>query len=425
MTATEIPVTLLSGSLGAGKTSTLNHLLENAGDRRIAVLVNDMGDINVDAELLSAGTDVADDGGIAELSNGCICCERQDDLETEVARLADEREFDYLVVEASGISEPEPVARLFTTASRAAAVYDLDTLVTVVDATQFLETFGDRETLERETAPGSEGRPLSDLLVEQIETANVLLLNKCDLVDDEERELAEELLSTLNPGAKLVRSVHGRVDPGEILGTGLFDHDDLGETGGAPTFEIDHEHHPHDHHEHNHHEHDHHEHDHHEHDHATPERTYGITSISYRCRRPFHPERLWEFVTDLPRAVVRSKGLCWIAGRDDVAVSYSQAGPTVRFEAVGPWIAGLPEIEQELYRDGNPDLPWDDEHGDRRTELVFIGRDVDDAGIPERLDDCLVTDDEWDTTEWETEEVPETAAGYPVETGESVEIDRR
>ena len=417
MTGTEIPVTLLSGSLGAGKTSTLNHLLENAGDRRIAVLVNDMGEINVDAELLSAGTEVAADGGVAELSNGCICCERQDDLETEVARLADEREFDYLVVEASGISEPEPVARLFTTASRAAAAYDLDTLVTVVDATQLLETFGDSGSVQRETAPGSEDRPLSDLLVEQIETANVLLLNKCDLVDDEDLELAEELLSTLNPGAKVVRTVHGRTDPGEILATGRFDPETLGGGGGAPTFEIDlqgHEAHDHEH------EHEHH-HD-HEHDHASPERTYGITSISYRRRRPFHPERLWEFVNDLPEGVVRSKGLCWLAGRDDVAVSYSQAGPTVRFEALGPWIAGLPEIERELYRDGNPDLPWDDEHGDRRIELVFIGHDVDDAGIETRLDDCLVTDDEWET-------MGRISSGresrYPTEVGASVEIDRR
>ncbi|AUX10789.1 GTPase, G3E family [Halalkaliarchaeum desulfuricum] len=411
MTTSKIPVTLLSGSLGAGKTSTLNHLLVNAGNRRIAVLVNDMGEINIDAELLSAGTDVAADGGIAELSNGCICCERQDDLETEVARLADERDFDYLVVEASGISEPEPVARLFTTASRAAAAYELDTLATVVDATQFLETFDDSETVERKTAPGAEDRPLSDLLVEQIETANVLLLNKCDLVDDEELELAEELLSTLNPGAKVVRTVHGQIDPEEILATGCFDPDNLGEVGGAPTFEIDHP-------EDGHHDH---EHD-HDHDHATPERTYGITSISYRRRRPFHPERLWEVVNDLPGAVVRSKGLCWLAGQDDVAVSYSQAGPTVRFEAVGPWIAGLPEIERDLYRDGNRDLPWDDEHGDRRTELVFIGHDVDDAGITERLDACLVTDDEWENM---GRKPTDQGAGYPTEIGASVEIDLR
>ncbi|MEF8779760.1 MAG: GTP-binding protein, partial [Haloferacaceae archaeon] len=279
MNGSDTPVTLLSGSLGAGKTTTLNHLLENAGDRRVAVLVNDMGEINVDAELLSAGTDLAAEGGVAELSNGCICCERQDDLESEVARLAAEREFDYLVVEASGISEPEPIARLFTTASRAAAAYAFDTLATVVDANRFIETFGDRDGIERRTAPGSDDRPLSDLLVEQVETANVLLLNKCDLVDEGDLVRAEELLATLNPGARVVRTVRGRVDPDELLDTGLFDPADLG-GGGAPTFDVhaghgdDTESAAHDHGDHG--GHDHGDHD---HDHTSPEQTYGITSL--------------------------------------------------------------------------------------------------------------------------------------------------
>ena len=226
-----IPVTVLSGPLGAGKTTLVNHLLSTA-DRSVAVLVNDMGEINVDAELLSAGTDLTGNGGVAELSNGCICCELQDDLETEVARLASEREFDYLVVESSGISEPEPVARLFTTDSRAAAAYTLDTMVTVVDAQRFLDAFGDAEVIDRKTTPESTDRPLADLLVEQIEYADVMLLNKADLVGEEELDRAEALLRNLVPRAVIYRTSHSQIDPDQVLGTGRFD---PAETGSWPS----------------------------------------------------------------------------------------------------------------------------------------------------------------------------------------------
>ena len=426
-----IPVTVLSGSLGAGKTTVVNHLLHNSGGRSIAVLVNDMGEINVDAELLAAGTDLADDGGIAELSNGCICCELQDDLETEVARLASERSFEYLVVESSGISEPEPVARLFTTSSRAAAAYDLDAMVTVVDTARFIETFGGDDHIERETAPGSENRPLSDLLVEQIEFADIVLLNKCDLVDDADVDRAAELVGAFAPRAKILRTVHGEVEPAEILATGLFDPVETGSGAGWEGAEHGrddghdhgegHDHHEHEHDDHHHtpehdghheyddnHEHDgHHKHesghsshehddDHeHEHDHAHPDEVYGITSFTYTRRRPFHPRRVRALFGELPPSVVRSKGLCWVAGRDETAFLVSQAGPNVRVEVLGPWLASLPEIERDLYRASRPDVEWDDDHGDRRTELVFIGQDIDRAALVAALDDCLVTDDEW------------------------------
>ena len=427
-----IPVTVLSGPLGAGKTTVVNHLLENAGGRSIAVLVNDMGDVNVDAELLAAGSDLAADGGIAELSNGCICCELQDDLETEVARLASERDFEYLVVEASGISEPAPVARLFTTASRAAAAYDLDTLVTVVDADLFARTFGDRDRAERETAPGSSDRPLSDLLVEQVEVANVILLNKCDLVDEETLAHVEELVGALAPEARLVRTVHGSVDPEAILGTGLFDPDRFGASAGwqraladAQAHDEDraHDHDAdvdvdgHDGHDsdldHDDHGHDDHDHDHdHDHVHAHPEEVYGVTSFTYRRRRPFHPERFRALLEDLPEAVVRAKGLCWVAGREETALLLSQAGANVRVESFGPWLASLPEIERDLYREGRPEVEWDDDHGDRRTELVFIGHDLGEA-LVERLDDCLVPEAEWH--EWPPEgEVEDAADPFPV-----------
>jgi len=428
----DIPVTVLSGPLGAGKTTTLNHLLTHAGERRIAVLVNDMGSVNVDADLLAAGSDLAADGGVAELSNGCICCELQDDLETEVARLAEEREFDVLVVEASGISEPGPGGRLFVTESRAAAVYDLDALVTVVDAPRFWETFGgedavgregagdgeakgddagwEAESIERETAPGSTDRPLSDLVIEQVETANVLLLNKCDLVEDDHLERIEALLGALNPDAEIHRTVNGEVDPDAILETGLYAAQREGAAGGLDDARTGIEHAGNG-------EHDHDEHDNAHRadaDHAQPEADNGVEDVALQRRRTFIHERRFEVLTDLPPAVVRSKGLFWAAGRDDLALLYSQAGPTASVEAVGPWIASLPEIEADLYRSNTPDLPWEEPHGDRRSELVFIGQDVPEEEIFAPLEDALVTDEEWDPEEgWLGEDDPAGAVGLP------------
>lgn len=398
-----IPVTILCGPLGAGKTTTVNHLLQHNDGRRIAVLVNDMGAVNVDADLLSAGTDLAADGGIAELSNGCICCERQDDLESEVARLAEDRDFEYLAVEASGISEPEPIARLFTTGSRAAAAYEMDTAVTVIDAERFLQAFGDSDAVERETAPGETDRPLSDLMVEQLEFSDVVLLNKSDLVDDTDLDRAAELIGELVPRARLHRTTHGRIDAGEILGTGLFDPAETGAGAGWKQSIDDADGHADSHsHESGHgHDHD---------DHAHPDEVYNVTSFVYERRRPFHPERIREFFGELPPSVVRSKGVFWVAGRDEDALLLSQAGPNARVEVLGPWLASLPEVERDLYRGRRPDVEWDDEHGDRRTELVFIGQGIDDAFV-DRLDDCLVSDEEWEqgvADEWFPEAAEET-----------------
>jgi G3E family GTPase len=387
-----IPVTVLSGPLGAGKTTTVNHLLEHSGDRSIAVLVNDMGAINVDAELLSAGTELAADGGVAELSNGCICCERQDDLESEVARLANDREFEYLVVEASGISEPRPIAQLFTTGSRAAAAYSLDTMVTVVDVERFLQAFGDSDRIERETAPGETDRPLSDLLVEQIEYADVILLNKCDLVDDSDADRAAALIGELVPRARIHRTEHGRIDAGEILGTGLFDPAETGASAGWQQAIGD----AHDEHTHGaEHSHDHSDQSDPEHDHAGPGEVYNVDSFVYERRRPFHPDRIRDLLGQLPPSVVRSKGIVWIAGRDETALLLSQAGPNATVEVLGPWLASLPEIERDLYRSTRRDVEWHEEYGDRRNELVFIGQEIDDS-FERRLDDCLVTDQEWE-----------------------------
>ncbi|SMO32868.1 CobW family GTP-binding protein [Halorubrum cibi] len=402
-----IPVTVLSGSLGAGKTTLLNHLLSNAGDREIAVLVNDMGDVNVDAELIAEGSELDVDDGVTELSNGCICCELQDDLETAVVRLANERSFDHLVVESSGISEPAPVARLFTTESRAAARYRVDALVTVLDARLFLDSFSDAESPERR-GTDAEGRPLSDLLVEQVEVSNVVLLNKADLCTDAELDRAEELVAALQPDAATIRTEFSAVDPDRLLGVDLFDEREVstlpgwkraledagnegsgdegsGDDGGSeghdrddasrdPTGHDD------------------------GHAHRHPDEVYGVTSFTYRRRRPFHPARIAAALRDLPDGVVRSKGTLWIAGNDR-RQQVGQAGPSVRVTAPGPWIASRPTVERDMLRSNRPELDWHDDHGDRETAYVVIGTDFDEAELVDRLDDALVTDEEWDRVE--------------------------
>jgi len=393
----EIPVTILSGSLGAGKTTLLNHLLSNAGDRTLAVLVNDMGEVNVDAELVAEGSELELDDGVAELSNGCICCELQDDLETAVVRLARDRSFDHLIVESSGISEPAPVARLFTTESRVAARYDVDTLVTVLDTPAFLEAFAGEGTPERQ---GSEGdRPLSDLLVEQVEVSNVVLLNKADLCTDEQLAEADELVNALQPDAETIRTEFSAVDPDRLLGAGLFDPSRVNDLPGwkraLESASDDHSHETTTNHDEHSHGGDTHHDDHHGHHH--PDEVYGVTSFVYRRHRPFHPDRFAAFLEDLPPAIVRVKGTAWIAD-NDMRVAIAQAGPSIRATAQGPWIASLPEIERDMYRSNRPDLEWHDEHGDRRTELVFIGTDYDESALRAALEDALVTDKEWDAS---------------------------
>ncbi|ADJ13463.1 CobW family GTP-binding protein [Halalkalicoccus jeotgali] len=358
--ADAIPVTILSGALGAGKTTLLNHLLTTA-EERVAVLVNDMGELNVDAELIAEGGSAE---GIAELSNGCICCELQDDLETAVMRLARSRKFDHLVVESSGISEPAPVARLFTARSKAAAVYDVDTLVTVVDAVAFHDLFSGETEPERAELDDGESRPLSDLLIEQIEYCDVLVLNKCDLLGDDELDAVAAILDRLAPDARLLRTEFGELDPAEILHTGLFDPD-----AGLSD-----------------------DHDHVDHDHRHPDEEYGVTSVTYRRRRPFSPGALSELLESLPDELVRAKGTFWVAGRD-AKLRLGYAGRIARVTAGEPWIAARPEIERDLYRENRPDLEWHERWGDREQALVFIGRGLDHEALIERLDACLTDDD--------------------------------
>jgi G3E family GTPase len=401
------PVTILSGGLGAGKTTLLNHLLTVGGEAYdIAVLVNDVGEVNVDANLIENGSELSmEDGGVTELSNGCICCGLQNELDRELKRLAFEAEFDYLVIEASGISDPVPIAQRFVSPARASALYNLDTTVTVVDAAQFHQAFVDGRPLK---STDDDARPLSDLLAEQVEFCDVLILNKCDLVSETEREAVERVVRTLHPGVDFVQTTESTVDPERVLGTGRFDQDEASNSarwkqalspdhGDGTDVDSDehHESQP---------EADDHSHD-KAHDHRHPPEEFGVDSFVYERHRPFHPERFSEWLRSFPESVVRAKGHLWVAGRERYALDLSQAGTQTHIEVNGRWAVTLPEFQRESYRESRSDLHWDERWGDREVKLVFIGAGMDESSIMDTLDDCLISETGMDEN-WEAFENP-------------------
>ncbi|ADB59322.1 cobalamin synthesis protein P47K [Haloterrigena turkmenica DSM 5511] len=436
-----VPVTVLCGELGAGKTTLLSALLEST-DREIAVLVNDVGSVNVDADLVEARTDLRTGEEVVALENGCICCSLGGELSRSVIQLWKEHDFEYLVVEASGVGEPEPIARQFVRGP-AGGPYDLDAVVTVVDARRFHDRFAATGAIddagvaaddppERQGPDETGSRPLGDLLLEQVEFCDLLVVNKCDLVSETERERVVGILETLQPRAEIVTTEYGSLEPDALLESGRFDLEAAAESAGwkraieadaddREGSERDHDDDGHDH------EHDHwdgghesddgaNEHDHSDHEHAHPPERYGIEVDTYHRRRPFHPERFEALLADLPAGLVRAKGLCWIAGRDRQAITMSYAGSATTLEVTGRWIASLSEERREQYRRAQDDLSWDEEWGDRETRLALIGRDLSMDDLHARLDDCLLTDAEMDA-DWSTFE---NAA--PTGMGESVTI---
>lgn len=309
MSKERIPVTVLSGSLGAGKTTVLNHVLTADHGLDVAVVVNDMGDVNVDAEHVTQQSDLGGEEEVIEMSNGCICCRLRGDMLDEVGRLADEREFDYLLVESSGISEPIPVAQTFAMGFEEAEfdptdTYELDTMVTVANAHSFWESFDSGAALATETPAGESGRVPESVLLDQIEFCDVLLLNKCDLVPDDALEEIETVLERLQPRAKRIRTEFGEVDPDELLGTGRFDFR-VASNSADWKRELQHDHH---------------------HD---PQEEHGVTSFVYERDRPFHPERIAQLLSELPDELIRAKGFFWSAGREDVAMGVDKAGTSV------------------------------------------------------------------------------------------------
>jgi len=374
----KLPVTVLSGFLGAGKTTVLSHILNNREGKKVAVIVNDMSDINIDAATIKSDVSLShSDEKLVEMSNGCICCTLREDLLIEVGKLAKEGQFDYLVIESTGISEPLPVAETFTFADENGIslgdVATLDTMVTVVDAVNFLNDYEQANDLQDtgESLGEDDERSVTDLLVDQVEFADVILISKTDLVTEEQLNKLSAILNTLNTQAKIIPISNGSININEVLNTGLFDFERAQQAPGWLK-EMRGEHIP-----------------------ETEE--YGISSFNYTARRPFDPEKFYNFLhnTEQFGKLIRSKGYFWLATRPLFCAQWSQAGGIAHYGFAGMFYKAIPKkdwpTEPELLADINS--KWVEPFGDMRQELVFIGQSLNKQAMINALDDCLLSED--------------------------------
>ena len=374
----KLPVTVLSGFLGAGKTTVLNHVLNNRDGLKVAVIVNDMSEVNIDAQLVAdGGAELSrTEEKLIEMSNGCICCTLRDDLLDEVRRLSNEGRFDYLLIESTGVSEPMPVAETFFFRDELGFsledIASLDTMVTVVDANNFEQDFDSVDKLtDRGQEVGTDDvRSIVDLLVDQIEFADVILLNKIDTVDVEKKARIIASIKAINSRAELIESTHGMIDPKAILSTQRFDIDSAEQMPDwLKVIEKE----------------------------PIPEtEEYGISHFVYRARRPFHPERWNQWMTQKWQGVIRSKGFFWLATRMPYVGVWSKAGVQNKFEMAGKWFA---TVDRQNWPDDKEEIAsvlanWEEPYGDRRQEIVIIGYvgEMDEAFLKECFDACLLTD---------------------------------
>ena len=405
-----VPITVLTGYLGAGKTTLMNHVLNNQEGYKVAVIVNDIGEVNIDADLIGKGGIVQEeDASLVPLQNGCICCTLKVDLMQQIVDLIKTRKFDYILIEASGVCEPLPIAQTITVLSEQTEQYGLpkicrlDNVVTVVDSMRLRDEFGLGENLVKEDIDDED---IENLLIQQIEFCTKIVLNKVDELTEEELNKVKAVIRKLQPKAEIIETNYGKVGVSKILDTNAFDFEEASMSAGwieelnkDDNEEDEHEHHKEheedeDHHdeEDEHHEHEHEHGHHHHHDHGEGEtEEYGIGTFVYFRRAPFNKEKFDKFAFSFPKNIIRCKGVIWFADEPETSYVFEQSGKQVEAYEAGAWVAGCSKLEQQQVIAQNPHIldNWDEKYGDRMIKLVFIGKDMDKEKIINDLDDCI------------------------------------